>query len=260
MTDEKRNKILEKIRKLLALKESAEKIGSEGEAYAAAQGVHRLLTEYNLTMQDVLGSKGEDNGPRIEESDGISYNSHFGLWKQQLMGVICKYNYCKCVASTRTKQVYAVGTEANVAVCTWLFEYLVSAFVSLAKQHFRKYLDGYHYCGPDVPLKVARLQVGERRTDEFFHSYYLGTVSGLQKNFEERQVSSGERGLIVTFNKHIDEYLEKLGGVRQRRGTIDVGDDLDDYALHKGYHDGHHISLNRQMNGGSETKELQKDY
>lgn len=256
MTDEKRHKILEKIRKLLALKESAEKIGSEGEAYAAAQGVHRLLTEYNLTMQDVLGSKGEDNGPRIEESDGISYNSHFGLWKQQLMGIICKYNYCKCVASTQTKQVYAVGTEANVAVCTWLFEYLVSAFVSLAKQNFRKMLDRYCLVGPNIPLNIARLQYGEKRTDDFFHSYYIGTVSGLRENFEARQVSADERGLMVTFDWHIDDFLKSKGGVYKRRGTIDIGDELDPYALDKGYNDGRDISLNRQVSGSAEKLKI----
>lgn len=48
VTDEERDKILLKIRKLVDLAENAKKIGSEGEAYATAQGVHRLLTMYNL--------------------------------------------------------------------------------------------------------------------------------------------------------------------------------------------------------------------
>ena len=45
--------ILAKIRKLLRLKESAIKIGSEGEAHAAAEAVNRLLTSYNLSLMDV---------------------------------------------------------------------------------------------------------------------------------------------------------------------------------------------------------------
>lgn len=258
MTDDQRKKILEKIRKLLALKESAEKIGSEGEAYAAARGVHRLLTEYNLSMADVLGSEGEDKGPKIEESDGISYKSHFGLWKQQLMGVICKYNYCKCVCSSASKRVYAVGTEANVAVCIWLFEYLVSAFVGLAKQNFRIFLNRYCLVGPNVPLSAARLKIGEKRTDEFFHSYYIGTVNGLRENFEAHQVSSDEKGLMVTFNKHIDEYLKQHGGVHQRRGTIDFGDNLNPYALDQGYNDGRDISLNRQVGSSPKSKKVER--
>ena len=58
LSDEERKRILAKIKKLLALKEGAEKIGSEGEAYAAANGVHRLLTEYNLSMADVMNESG----------------------------------------------------------------------------------------------------------------------------------------------------------------------------------------------------------
>ena len=39
-------KITERIRKLIRLKESATQIGSEGEAHAAAAAVHRLLMDY----------------------------------------------------------------------------------------------------------------------------------------------------------------------------------------------------------------------
>ena len=44
------DKILERIRKLIRLKESTT---SEGEAKAAATHVNRLLKEYNLSLLDV---------------------------------------------------------------------------------------------------------------------------------------------------------------------------------------------------------------
>ena len=43
----KKDKILEKLRKLMNLKESATALGNEGEANAAAAGITRLLMEYN---------------------------------------------------------------------------------------------------------------------------------------------------------------------------------------------------------------------
>ena len=46
----KKDKILEKLRKLMNLKESATALGNEGEANAAAAGITRLLMEYNLTL------------------------------------------------------------------------------------------------------------------------------------------------------------------------------------------------------------------
>lgn len=49
----KKDKILEKLRKLMNLKESAQALGNEGEANAAASGITRLLIEYNLTEEDI---------------------------------------------------------------------------------------------------------------------------------------------------------------------------------------------------------------
>ena len=49
----KRDKILEKLRKLMNLKESATELGNEGEANAAAAGITRLLMEYNLSESDI---------------------------------------------------------------------------------------------------------------------------------------------------------------------------------------------------------------
>lgn len=43
MDDNKRNRILDKLRKLTDLRDSAKALGNEGEANAAAAGISRLL-------------------------------------------------------------------------------------------------------------------------------------------------------------------------------------------------------------------------
>lgn len=256
LSDEERKRILAKIKKLLALKEGAEKIGSEGEAYAAANGVHRLLTEYNLSMADVMGEDGEQKGPKIEESEGISYYSHFGLWKQKLMAIICKYNYCSSVISPQTKKVIIVGQEDNIAVCHQLFDYLVKAFVRLAKEKFTKYLEDLSiFTGSNIPLSVVRIKLGEDRVNEFFHSYYIGVNGGLIENFESRIPVSGEKGLVVTHQSAINDYLKKQG-VHTRRGTVDYGE-LDGNAWREGFQDGKRINLGRQI-GRSEQQKIEK--
>lgn len=63
---EKRDKILEKLRKLMNLKESATELGNEGEANAAAAGITRLLMEYNLSESDIPEQEKIDN-PVISE-------------------------------------------------------------------------------------------------------------------------------------------------------------------------------------------------
>lgn len=77
--------ILAKIRKLLRLKESAIKIGSEGEAHAAAEAVNRLLTSYNLSLMDVTPEE-QKNMISVTESEKITYQDTYGnIWK----GICC---------------------------------------------------------------------------------------------------------------------------------------------------------------------------
>ena len=105
-------KITERIRKLIRLKESATQIGSEGEAHAAAAAVHRLLMEYNLSLLDLAGENPQ-NRLTACESDRISYKDAAGnIWKRDLMRVLCEYNYCKML-------LYAGTTHAGKsASCT----------------------------------------------------------------------------------------------------------------------------------------------
>ena len=53
METEVPDKIVEKLKKLMRLQEGAKKIGSEGEANAAAAAISRLLTQYNLSLMDI---------------------------------------------------------------------------------------------------------------------------------------------------------------------------------------------------------------
>lgn len=251
LSDEERKRILAKIKKLLALKEGAEKIGSEGEAYAAANGVHRLLTEYNLSMADVMNESGQ-GGPDISQSDEISYMSHFGLWKQMLMGIICKYNYCQSITNPRTKKVVIIGQEDNIAICRQLYDYLVHAFVRLAKERFQEYLERVEGIDRDIPMSVAKLMLGEKNVNEFFHSYYIGTNNGLFINFESRQPTSEEKALVLSHRSAIDEYLKKLN-IRERRGTVNYSE-LNNNAWQEGYKDGKNINLDRQIGGEEQRK------
>lgn len=104
-------KITERIRKLIRLKESATQIGSEGEAHAAAAAVHRLLMEYNLSLLDLAGENPQ-NRLTACESDRISYKDAAGnIWKRDLMRVLCEYNYCKMLLYAGTTHMVVIGTE-----------------------------------------------------------------------------------------------------------------------------------------------------
>ena len=98
MEKEVPEKILDKIRKLIRLKESAKKIGSEGEANAAAAAVNRLLTEYNLSLMEVTEDAAAPS-LAVGKSAEVSYQDAYGnIWKRDLLRIISEYN---CTAALR---------------------------------------------------------------------------------------------------------------------------------------------------------------
>ena len=83
------DKIMERIRKLIRLKESTT---SEGEANNAAILVNRLLREYNLSLLDINDRQPEEKF-QIRTSDRFSFKDTFGsYWKRDLLHVLCQYN------------------------------------------------------------------------------------------------------------------------------------------------------------------------
>lgn len=136
MEKEVPEKIIERVRKLLRLKESATQIGSEGEAHAPASAVHRLLLEYNLSLHDI-GAENPQNRMAADESGRISYKDAAGnIWKRDLMRVLCDYNYCRMLLYTGTTYMVVIGTEENAATVIVLFDYLRKTFKRLSIRLF----------------------------------------------------------------------------------------------------------------------------
>lgn len=248
MSEEEREKILARIRKLLNLQENAEKIGSEGEAYAAAAGVHRLLTMYNLSMDEVpLGE--EKKQIDIAKTEMFSYATVYGNWKRELLTIICTYNYCQCLVNTFSKRMCIVGEEQNVAIVKQLYDYLVKAFKRLAQEKWETTvtLYGANHC-ISIPFEIAEQLYGKGKKPLFFKSYFKGAWVGLKEQFESLQPTSDETALMVVHTDAINDFLSKdefyTGkGVRNRKDS----DDMDYCAFCAGQEDGRNISLHRQI-------------
>lgn len=247
MTDEERDTILLRIRKLLNLQENAAKIGSEGEAYAAAQGVHRLLTMYNLSMDEVpLGE--EKKSIDITETEMFSYADGYGTWKRELLTVICMFNFCHCLSNSFTKRVCIVGEKQNVIIVRQLYDYLVMAFKRLAREKWETRVTLYGSNNfVSIPFDMAERKYGKDKKPLFLKSYYTGAWCGLKEQFESLQPTSEETALMVVHDEAINDYLSHdehyTGEGRYRKGN----DDMDYAAFSQGIVDGRSISLSRQL-------------
>lgn len=237
MEKEVPDKILDKIRKLIRLKESAKKIGSEGEANAAASAVNRLLTEYNLSLMEISEEE-KTAGPNIDESSRISYQDMYGnIWKRDLLRIISEYNYCQILLYSGTTYMVVLGTKENASVVIALYNYLRSAFKSLAADRHSEFVGGKR---------------GYYRTQKFkrnyIRSYLLGCCTGLRSQFESINRTSKEAGLVLCHKTLIKDYLAAFKLVERK--PVQNKRKTNYSAYNSGYVDGNRINLNKQIDNG----------
>ena len=141
METEVPNKIVERLKKLMRLQQSAQKIGSEGEANAAAAAISRLLTQYNLSLMDINPEERKES-LRVQRTENISFKDTYGLWKRLLMNVICEFNYCKVFLISGQTKMIVVGTEANTSTVIYIYDMLRSIFRKLAPVRYEEFANG----------------------------------------------------------------------------------------------------------------------
>jgi hypothetical protein len=135
MDNTKREKLLEKIRKLIRLSTSP----NEHEAALAAEMAQAMLAEYNLTLDDVRENVNEDF---VVDSDEVTESRP---WRRSLGAMVAKLyfsQYFFTYRKTRTHQRKCgyirddihnfVGAAHNVAIAKMMFIYLCGVVQQLA--------------------------------------------------------------------------------------------------------------------------------
>lgn len=240
------NKILEKLRKLISLKESATAIGSIGEANAAAAGINRLLIKYNLSLDDI---------PKEENTiitKTIPYKSHLvsGTWFSYLASVISKFNLCVSLVISKSKNnryykdtIQIVGEKINVEIVLYLIDFLSKSFYQISIEDYEIYK---HNC---IINKIIP------KTQKIFQkSYMLGCVSGLydkltqEKNELNKIVDT--TALVIRNGDKLNKYLEKFKITKckyKSKAAIDAN------SINMGYKTGKNIIINKPIENGSKN-------
>ncbi|MEL3904427.1 MAG: DUF2786 domain-containing protein [Treponemataceae bacterium] len=188
--------IINKIRKLKQLSEGAAKINSMAESESAALAVNRLLTKYNLSLLDIESIQEEKTCVQIHTSELISVQNPYGrLWKERLLMTLCRYNYCRMIASSY--KVFIIGTELNTSVVIDLFNSLQSVYLYNAKINYE-----------NGKALMRGGQLTEKFRKKHITSFLLGCSVGLSVKLNEIQ-SKECTSLIVIHHKMIDKYASE---------------------------------------------------
>lgn len=237
-----KDKILEKIRKLMNLKESALALGNEGEACAAAAGITRLLIAYNLSETDIPTQERIDN-PVVAEEIPFKSEINGGKWYEGLIGVVCEYNMCRpLVISTRKDngrmsrdKFQIVGRKKNVEVVLYLVSFLANKFYQIGRKEYPSYK---HDC-------LFRYGRTPQSLTMYLRSYLRGCVSGLNAKFlaEKRQLQQecDITALVLSTRAEIDDFLkgEKIGKGRASSESVDR------LSANRGFITGQNVEINK---------------
>lgn len=139
MTEELRKKMIDKVRKLLALATSA----NENEAALAAEKAQAILAEYNLDLSEVKSiDHDEDEDVEIMVGGVTSKRP----WRRPLAQAVAQMYFCTYFYQGigKKEQHSFVGSKANTQVATMMFQYLSDTIHRLGNKEALKYPKSEH--------------------------------------------------------------------------------------------------------------------
>lgn len=223
------DKVIEKIKKLLALSQSP----NEAEAAAASIKAQQLLTQYNLNAADLQEQSEEVGTFEVEVS------SKAVSWKQFLVCGIAKANFCKAftyVTASKTMRRVAltlVGRPANTKVAKLQYEYLSQTVERLAQLETgdRAYKNAFRLgCANRIS---QRLKDSVEQQKEYGFTYENVTTSAL-----------AIRSLYERTEEEIDDYMD---GKKIKKPSAAKYSSARGYSA--GVQAGNSVSLDKQIAG-----------
>jgi hypothetical protein len=235
MTEEK---IIRKIRKLLALSESP----NEHEAHTAAMKAQELLARHHLSIADVS----EDSETEVKEGDSAAANDPGDRTLAKVIGD--NYRCGTLIRGWRSapgkKHILFVGIGEDPEVAMVMYKY--------AKKIM-------HKCCRDYIADLERQLLGSFSTREkkrINYYYYRGFCKRLnQILIDSRTKHQEEWGLILVTPAAVTAYMDNIPPEKDpKKNNYDDADPFDAMAYARGYKDGNIPSNTTLPDGGEVTK------
>ena len=243
--DERNDKILRKVRRLLALSENNP---NEEEAQSAFVMAQRLMIENDLSMSEIEMNSGRE---RKIDKGKVTIHKKLFWWERQLANIMSRNFRVKSYLNNRymnsrniKRAVYFMGFESDVKLAKEMYLLAYEAIL-----HYSNiYVENYY----EERIGLYR----ERRiTMSVKNSYMRGFLEGLSNKFDEQieQMKSEGNALMVLVPKEVEKkYEEEITG-EAKPYRIPSIEEI--HAYKQGFEDGNHIDYTKStIKGEKETK------
>ena len=210
MERNERNAIIQKIKKLMELQLSAENVGQSGEAFAAANAIHKLLTKYNLSLDEVTDEGNNDEKDGLFVSSKMPAHDEYGNWRDILMIKLAERNYCRSLGNIDQPSIMMlVGKKENVEIVIQLYNRLSEIFLLKAKN------------GLIAKYEEEEGNMTLEQQNDYMESYLLGCVDGLMEHLDSVEKNTEEKFLAIRWKSKINSWEEKHTN-RENRIKVEV--------------------------------------
>ena len=236
MTNDKKAKLLKKVKNLLDL---ANDKNSLHEAETAARMAQELMMKYNLEEAQVLGIDYSDMEKFLYPAYKITKTNE-GTWIRGLFNTVCKHNLCKIIINTRweageTREYFWIlGEKTNIEIVIYICEQLIYKLRQIEKVHWSSYK-------------------GFDKRNSFRRGFLSGAVSGIYDKMNDLTESfkrnEGTNALIIRKDKQLQDFIDsEFPDLKKSRSSSLSSRD----GFKKGHGVGKGININSGVSGGSQ--------
>lgn len=233
--------ILDRIKKLKTMQDSAQEIGSTAEAAAFAAKVQKLLLEHKIEMFEVENFSTEDDIQiDREEFDvsgaGLKRSKRVSYWFSALAHDVCFYNGCRSVSMIGDNNITILGTKESRQVVS----YILSVLARFGKETCDKeYVKAFHLAKRNNDVKFVR------GFNKAFLTAYVHTIRDRLHKAQQAQLEAvGDRGLIVVNaeKQAVQLFLDGMDTVTKETPRT-AADDYNAIGARAGEQAGNSVSL-----------------
>lgn len=231
MNQNKVDRIIRRVNKLLALAEDNSSVEESQTAFLQAQ---QMMVKYGVDPSDLDIS---EESKRVLEKSGSDYKRLF-WWERRLASIVAKNFRCKNYINNKyiegkkqvQRRIMFMGRDEDVKLAREMYK--------LAKEATLFYTKRY-------------MQQNDLKGSSVKNDYILGFVDGLEEKFEDQINSqSQEWGLVLVVPKDVEErYKKEVTGTLYHK----IPDVNSDEHYSEGYEDGNAIDYTKSTVKGGEA-------
>lgn len=222
-----REKVIARLVKMQASRDSEAKIGNSEAAEAFASAINRMLIENELSPSDLDYARATDNDPVIEMPVNLGAYKIKTLrkrsaWQETLARIVAKAHLCTFLLRRGSNQIWFVGTKSHATVAEYVYGTLVPNAARMCEKEFRTFRWELYNKGESLTA-----------SNGFNEAWMAAFLKRIEERFNEaRQTAVAEApdgskvalmrldGALVKVRKYVDNKFSSRGGAQSLRPVM----------------------------------------